>query len=41
MKDGTCPKCSATTIIPGIGIYGHANLEQQLSLEFINVLEAC
>jgi len=33
MKDGICPKCSATTIIPGVKIYGHANLEQPLTVK--------
>jgi rubrerythrin len=35
MKDGVCPICSATTIIPDMKIpeYGHYNAEQPLSIK--------
>jgi ribosomal protein S27AE len=37
MKDGTCPKCSTTTIIPDMKIpeYGHANMEQPLTVKLL------
>lgn len=38
MKDGVCPKCSATTIMPNVYIptHGHYNAVQGLAIEIDN-----
>jgi len=38
MKDGTCPKCSATTIMPNLYITdrGHYNTPQPLLIEVVD-----